>query len=162
MMRLKLFITIFALILPFVAQSRVDVRCLVNTTAFVPFTVNGVVAGYKYESSDPEFATVSFLSSEEYGQSPFSTDEYAIIWFSQTNCAVVKIDNALITSKRKLEVTDLPQVTKGKGLVYGDQVNNSQGNNIRWCINFHDPNNGNEFIDEYLRRRWYSYDPLFI
>lgn len=145
----KLMLLIFALT-SITCFGRVDFKCLVN----YGHNVKTSFAGYTYTYSEPKVVSVSFISGAEYSPRKSSTDRYAIVWFSQTNCAVIKLKPKRITSVEKLTLQDLYDVLTAGG-VYGEQINGGENDDMdmpySWYITLRDRNNGYEFVDPKLR-----------
>lgn len=129
--------------------ARVDYKCLVN---YRYHKANGY--GYTSTSSEPKVVTVSFISGAEYNPRKPATDKYAIVWFSQTNCAVIKLDAKRTTSVEKLTLQDLYDVLTAGG-VYGTQVNGGElddlGMEYKWYITLRDRTKNYDFVDERLQ-----------
>ena len=144
------------------AHARVDVDVLVY------YSYNRHISGgrYVHESSEPVKARVTFISGSEFTIPRLSTERYAIVWFSQTQCAVIKLDPQRLSSTSRLTWEDLPNLTGGFSSVSGEKVNGEELDDLdipyRWHFDFRDRNRGNSFVDSRLERRFYSYDPLFV
>lgn len=133
-----------------VCYGRVDFKCLVN----YGYNVRSSYGSYTYTYSEPKQVTVSFISGAEYNPRKPSTDRFAIVWFSQTNCAVIKLKPKRITSVEKLSLQDLYDVMTAGG-VYGEQINGGENDDMdmpySWYITLRDRNNGYDFVDPKLR-----------
>lgn len=129
--------------------ARVDFKCLVNYSYF-----KKVGLGQTRESTKPEVVTVSFISGAEFKQKGSPLEKYALVWFSQTNCAVIKLEPKRTTYVEKLTLKDLYDVVTAGG-VYGEQVNGGELDDMdmkyRWYITLRDSRNNMEFVDPKLR-----------
>lgn len=146
---MKQILSILTLLIGFSCFARVDYKCLVNYR----YAVATEYGGYT-EESEPKVVTVSFLSGAEYSPRRSSTEKLAIVWFSQTNCAVIKLDPKRITSVEKLTLSDLFDVLSAGG-AYGEQINGGEldalGLPYRWYITLRDHRKNYDFVDERLR-----------
>lgn len=146
---MKQILFILTLLISFCCSARVDYKCLVNYR----HSVATEYGGYTTES-EPKVVTVSFLSGAEYSPRRPSTEKLAIVWFSQSNCAVIKLDPKRIISVEKLTLSDLYDVLSAGG-AYGEQINGGEldalGMPYRWYITLRDSRNNYDFVDEKLR-----------
>lgn len=142
--------------------ARVDVDVLV----YYSYSENTYGGRYERRESKPVKARVSFISGAEFNILKPSTERYALVWFSQTECAVIKLEPKRFSSSYKLTWEDLPNLTGGFSSVSGEKVNGEELDDldmpVRWHFDFRDKNRGNAYVDDRLERRFYSYDPLFI
>lgn len=161
-MKKTLLLLLIALVLPITSFARIDVQCIVRTHHQKG---NGWGA-YSGVYSDPVKCTVSFISGAEFKIRRPSTEKYALIWFSRDECAVIKLEPKKTVPVEKLSIEDLPDITGGSGIVFGEKDNGEEiddmGMPYRWEINFHDRNNNYEYVDPRLQRIWMSDYPLFI
>ena len=130
--------------------ARVDYKCLIS------YSYNKSVGlGYTRASSEPMEITVSFISGAEFKERKSPTERYAIVWFSQTNCAIIKLDAKRNTYVEKLTLKDLYDVLTAGG-VYGEQINGGELDDMdmkyRWYITLRDPKRNYDFVDPKLRR----------
>ena len=147
---MKKFLCLLVLFVSISAYARVDYKCLVNYR----YTKSTGYGAYTMVESEPKVVTVSFISGAEYNPRKSPTEKYAIVWFSQTNCAVIKLDTKRTTYVEKLTLQDLYDVLTAGG-VYGEQINGGElddmGMEYRWYITLRDRNNNYDFVDERLR-----------
>lgn len=67
-----------------------------------------------------------------------------LVWFSQTQCAVIKLEPKRFSSSYKLTWEDLPNLTRGFSSVSGEKVNGEELDDldmpVRWHFDFRDKN----------------------
>lgn len=147
---MKKFLCLLVLLVSTSAYARVDYKCLVNYR----YTQSTGYGSYVTTESEPKVVTVSFISGAEYNPRKSPYEKYAIVWFSQTNCAVIKLNAKRTTYVEKLTLQDLYDVLTAGG-VYGEQINggilDDIGMEYRWYITLRDRNNNYDFVDEKLR-----------
>jgi len=148
---MKKLLCLFFATLCITSYARVDIKCLVS------YTYNrsdGVPGLYTNTTSDDMEVTVSFLSGAEFRDRKPATEKYAIVWFSQENCAVILLEPKRTTYDLELTFEDMYDVVSA-GLVFGEQVNggslDDMGFPYRWNISLRDPKRGYDFVDPRLR-----------
>ena len=147
---MKKLLCLLVLLVSVSAYARVDYKCLVNYM----YTKSTGYASYTRVESEPKVVTVSFISGAEYNPRMSPYDKYAIIWFSQTNCVVIKLEAKRTTYVEELTLEDLYDVLSAGG-VYGEQINGGElddaGMQYKWYITLRDRNNNYDFVDDRLR-----------
>lgn len=155
-------ITFFLICCSLSLHARVDVDVIVYYT----YNENSYGAFYERKTSEPVVARITFISGSEFNIPKPSNEKYAIVWFSQTECAVIKLKPPRFNLSSTLRWDDLPDLTGGSSSVSGEKINGEElddlGMPFNWHFEFRDKKNGNAYVDRRLEERFYSYYPLFV